>query len=290
MYQLPRSFVGFMLFGVISASCQQDIEAERREFRGGSDSAAADSISQGSNGDPSFEELINPDFTPENPNQFPSNTDALFPNLSFNLQGVPQGASDFYDLNFPVEADAAISHYAYKLDSSASCAETGGYAVHDVKQALQLSVAEMPDGDVYLCVIAFHFPTKKWQSLGDARVFKWEKIQFKRSISSYYEYDNSQCNRKIRFQAALNIEGANGTYTWTQERVQGCPPDSNTYVDLVSQIKVSNDGMTGLWHEGAMVAGWFQFKFTNPERTQFTGTWGFGQPGVKTEGVWNSNP
>ncbi|MFW7380421.1 MAG: hypothetical protein ACOH5I_16535 [Oligoflexus sp.] len=277
------------LFSVSYLACQQDIGLERRIPD--RDSEGLSSENSGNAEDTINQDIvIDPGFSPGDPNVIPASSSGGFPNLAFSLAGVPSAASDYHQFEFPIEADPAFSHYAYKLDNLGSCEESGGYTVHDISNPLQISVADLADGMVYLCVISFHFPTKKWQSLASAHVFNWEKLPFERTISSYYVYDNSPCNRSIRFQAELNISGSAGSYTWVQERVPGCPADTNPVVDQFSQIKVENDVMTGLWHEGTTIAGWFEFKFTNNDRTEFTGTWGFGQPGVKVEGVWNSNP
>jgi hypothetical protein len=232
---------------------------------------------------------VDPDFKPDDPNTFSRRAGVPFPAVSFAVEGVPSGQTDRYNHSFPVKADASISHYAYKLDTSASCDQTGGYTVGDVKKPIDISLEKMPMGQQYLCVIAFHFPTRQWQDLTKALSFNFEKIVFKRTIDSYYEFVEQGCQANARINAKLEIEGEGGTYSWVRVTVPGCRSNDNTtYIDLMSMIRTNETTMEGAWHEGAAVAGWFKFTWTNPERTAFKGMWGYGAPGVKPEGVWNS--
>lgn len=301
MYFRLFRLLGLSLLVALLSACEQELAQEHRELNQDSGDffdvkspleQLADEGDKDDNEDKNESELaVNVDsaFQPIDPSMLPRESTDSFPKLSFNLLGVPDTASDYYNFEFTVEADAAFSHYAYKIDSSETCDDTTGYTVNNIKSPLQASIGEMPDGPVFLCVIAFHFPTKTWQPPASAHVYSWEKLAFVRVFNSYYDSYDPLCFRRVRFQARINIQGDSGSYTWSQLREPGCLYDPRTFTDELSQIKLSKDVMTGVWHEGNIAAGWFEFKFSNSERSQFTGSWGYGQPGVKVEGVWNSN-
>jgi hypothetical protein len=232
---------------------------------------------------------VDPDFRPDDPNTFARKVGVAFPAVSFAVEGVPTGATDRTSYSLPVKADPSISHYAYKLENEPNCDKTGGYTVAEAKNPIVLNLDAMPMGPQHLCVIAFHFPTRQWQDLSKALAYNFEKIAFKRTIASYFEFVEVGCTANARINAQLTIEGESATYAWNRVSVPGCPSNDNTnYMDLMSMIKTTDTTMEGAWHEGNVVAGWFKFTWTNPERTTFKGTWGYGAPGVKPEGVWNS--
>jgi hypothetical protein len=77
---------------------------------------------------------VDPNFSPDDPNTFSRKAGVAFPSVTFAVEGVPTGATDRYNYSFPVKADPSISHYAFKLDTSATCDKTGGYTVGDVKK------------------------------------------------------------------------------------------------------------------------------------------------------------
>lgn len=226
-------------------------------------------------------------FTPEDPNF--SNTASNFPDLSFKLESEPQKTSDRNVFSFPVDADPAISHYAFKVDSTNTCSQPGGYTVIEATQDAKVETYSLETGDVFLCILAYHFPTKSWQSLEEASVYSWTKIEFQRTIDSYFEFIDGDCGKKRRINAQIDIQGDSGTYRWRMVDEVGCFNDPSTYIDLISQVKVEDQSMSGLWHEAEVVAGWFKFNFENQDRTSFRGSWGYGKPGEKVEGVWNSS-
>ncbi len=285
---------GLLLLLLTTAACSNSgSEVERRSVSKAAVSTKVDAPSNTANatpdstGDTSYG-TIDPNFNPEDPNTFARKPGVNFPELAFTVTDVPTGPSDHYNFNLTVKADASISHYAYKLDSSKSCDKTGGYTVAEAKNPIAASLDKLPMGPIFLCVIAFHFPTKQWQDITKALSFNWQKVAFKRTIDSYYEFVDTQCKSTARITAKLTIEGDKGSYTWKRVAAQGCQSDQTTYSDAMSLIQVTEKDLQGAWHEGAVVAGWFKFTWTNAERTAFKGTWGYGEPGVKTEGVWNS--
>lgn len=288
---------GLLLGLLFLGACQSETELEQRrtvqqgqtteDGRTATVDATADQ-SDPTNKDTSYG-TVDPNFSPDDPNTFSRKAGVAFPSVTFAVEGVPTGATDRYNYSFPVKADPSISHYAYKLDSSATCDKTGGYTVGEVKKPIVISLEKMPMGPQYLCVIAFHFPTRQWQDLTKALSYNFEKIVFKRTIDSYYEFVDNGCQSNARVNAKLQIEGEGGMYSWVRVTVPGCrSTDNNNYIDLMSMIKTNETTMEGAWHEGSVVAGWFKFTWTNPERTAFKGMWGYGAPGVKAEGVWNS--
>lgn len=293
---LGHRALGLLLGLLLLGACQGEAELEQRrtvsqEQTAGN--ATVDATVDQDNPDQTNENTfgtVDPNFSPDDPNTFPRKAGVSFPAVSFAVEGVPTGTTDRYNFSFPVKADSSISHYAYKLDTSATCDKTGGYTVGDVKKPIEISLEKMPMGPQFLCVIAFHFPTRQWQDMTKALSYNFEKIVFKRSLDSYYEFvDSTGCTANARVNAKLEIEGENGMYNWVRITVPGCRSNDNTtYTDLMSMIKANETTMEGAWHEGTTVAGWFKFTWTNPERTAFKGTWGFGAPGVKAEGVWNS--
>jgi hypothetical protein len=294
---LGHRALGLWLGLLFLGACNSEAELEQRrtvsqeptaeQVRNATVDATAGSTSPEESTEPYG--TVDPDFNPDDPNTFSRKAGVAFPAVSFAVEGVPSGATDRYTYSFPVKADSSISHYAYKLDTTASCDKTGGYTVGEVKKPIDINIEKMPMGPQYLCVIAFHFPTRQWQDLTKALSFNFEKIVFKRSIDSYYEFVEQGCQANARVNARLEIEGEGGTYSWVRVTVPGCRSNDNTnYIDLMSMIKTSETTMEGAWHEGNVVAGWFKFTWTNPERTAFKGMWGYGAPGVKPEGVWNS--
>ncbi len=237
---------------------------------------------------PSIE--IDPDFDPVDPNSALDGLGEEFPKVPFALEGLPSIESDRNLIAAAIQADASLSHYAYKLENSNTCQESGGYRVERIDTPLKLDLSSYEPGLVFLCAIAFHFPSKQWQALEAAQVYSWEKKPFQRSFQSYYESLDPQCNQTIRFNAELTIEGSTGRYTWTQQRTPGCFFDGNSYTDLISNVEIKGLDVTGLWYEGEVVAGWFRFRFTDESRTAFTGKWGYGELDGEEEGVWNSSP
>lgn len=294
MELLGHKPLAIMLTILLLSACENGAEVEQRRTIQQSqtdgtatvDATAAESGEDSA--DPGFG-TVDPEFRPDDPNTFSRKPGVSFPAVSFVIEGVPTGSSDRYNFTLPVKADSSISHYAYKIDSAASCDQTGGYTVGEAKSPIALSLDKMPMGAMHLCVIAFHFPTRQWQDLTKALAYTWDKIVFKRTIDSYYEFVGAPpCKGNARVSAKLTIEGEGGSYLWQRLAVQGCPADPNPFTDLMSLIKTNETTMEGAWHEGTTVAGWFKFTWTNPERTSFKGTWGYGAPGVKVEGVWNS--
>ncbi|HYX36683.1 MAG TPA: hypothetical protein VE954_26535 [Oligoflexus sp.] len=283
--------LGFMLSILLLCACDNGTQVEQRrsisQTNTDSRNETVDATANGTGTDPTFG-TVDPDFRPEDPNTFPRKPGVSFPAVNFTVEGVPSGPSDRYNYTLPVKADSSISHYAYKVDSAQTCDKTGGYTVGEAKNPITMSLDKMPMGPLYLCVIAFHFPTRQWQDMTKALSFNWEKIVFKRTFDSYYEFVDTGCKNNARVTAKLTIEGEGGSYVWQQLSIPGCRSDPTSYTDLMSLIKVSETTMEGAWHEGATVAGWFKFTWTNPERTSFKGSWGYGAPGVKTEGVWNT--
>ncbi len=275
----------------ILTACSEGGEVKRRSISPSSltmeKAAGTESADQAAT-EPSYGTLDN-DFNPEDPNTFARKAGVAFPELKFSVGGIPTGPTDIYNYSLPVTADASISHYAYKLDINKTCDKTGGYTVSEAKNPIPVSLDKTPYGPVYLCVIAFHFPTRQWQDITKALAFNWEKLIFKREIDSYFEFIDSQCRGTARINARLKTEADKGSYVWQRVQTPGCAANSTvSTTDLMSQITVSEQGMQGVWHEGNVVAGWFKFTWSNAARTTFKGTWGYGEPGVKTEGVWNS--
>jgi hypothetical protein len=286
--------LGFMLTLLLLAACDNSTQVEQRRSisqtstiaddpNGTVDATADDDTNDSTPG------TVDSDFSPDDPNTFSRKAGVAFPAVNFAVEGAPSGSSDRYNYTLPVKADPSISHYAYKIDSTQTCDKTGGYTVGEAKNPIVLSLDKMPMGPLYLCVIAFHFPTRQWQDMTKALSYNWEKTVFKRTLDSYYEYVEQGCKGNVRVSAKITIEGDGGNYVWQRLAAgPGCPGDPSPTTDLVSMVKVSETTMEGAWHEGATVAGWFKFTWTNPERTAFKGAWGYGAPGVKTEGVWNS--
>ncbi|WP_141733722.1 hypothetical protein [Oligoflexus tunisiensis] len=282
---------GLMLALLFLSACERGTEIEQRRTIPRNQTAVNPSGDATSNQNPDDSTLgtVDPDFRPDDPNTFARKAGVAFPVVSFSVEGVPSGGTDRYNYSLPVKADPSISHYAYKLETQSNCDKTGGYTVSEAKNPIVLSLDKMPLGPQVLCVIAFHFPTRQWQDLNKALSYNFEKIVFKRTIDSYYEFIEPGCTANARVNAQLTIEGDKATYAWTRVSVPGCPsPDNTTYMDVMSMISQTETTMEGAWHEGATVAGWFKFTWTNPERTTFKGTWGYGAPGAKPEGAWNS--
>jgi hypothetical protein len=230
---------------------------------------------------------VDPNFSPDDPNTFSRKAGVDFPVVNFAVEGVPSGPSDRYNYSLAVKADSSISHYAYKIDSTPTCDKAGGYTVSDAKSPIAVGLDKAPIGPVYLCVISFHFPTRQWQDLGKALAFNWEKAVFKRAIGSYYFVVDPTCLTPIRINAQLTIEGDKGSYVWTRVPQTGCPTDTTVNTSLISLVQVTETSMQGAWQQG-ILSGWFIFNWTNANRTSFKGNWGFGEPGVKSEGAWNS--
>lgn len=277
---------------LVASACEpQESKIERREHK--SETLANQEINSQQSAvisEDASAATVDSEFEPIDPNNLQSGSSGNFPQVSFSFQGLPDGTSERNLVSATLEADATISHYAFKLGNGLDCIDSGGYRVEDVQTPLKLDLSDRENGPVSLCTIVFHFPSKSWQPLDQATIYSWEKTPFQRTLSTYYEYLDAQCGQTIRMNATLSIEGSTGTYTWNQVRTQGCPFDANTYVDQISDIKVLGQDMTGLWYEGEIIAGWFRFQFTDEARTAFTGKWGYGQLDGKVEGVWNSVP
>jgi hypothetical protein len=241
---------------------------------------------------PSLETTPAIGFSPDDPNTFARNPESIFPQVRFTVEGVPTGSSDRYNYSLSVRADPSISHYAYKVASTAACNQTGGYAVFDTQTPIKINIDEMPIGTVHLCVIGFHFPTKQWQDMSKALAFSWQKIDFNRTIDTYYEAVDGDCNNaKIRFNVSMTIEGKMGTMTIQRMSVPNCINNyTEPYAGRLSKVQVTESTMEGSWHEGpdATQTGWFKFTWTDRDRKEFKGFWGFGPAGITTAGVWNS--
>lgn len=217
---------------------------------------------------------------------------ASFPKLKLSAENVPVGSSDFDRLEMKVQADPAFSHYAYKISSLEDCEQDDGYFVNDVKQPMIINQEAVPFGPVYLCLIGYHFSLRRWQPISQAKIFNWEKVPFKREIESYYEFvmDEAFCNQKtvVRIPAVMKFDGTKGSYTFTPTGHPNCPGWTPVVgEDPIVAFKVSATHLRGSHIDGEL-NGWFELKFTNAERTKFTGTWGYGEPGVEPLGVWNS--
>lgn len=217
-------------------------------------------------------------------------SDIPFPRLNFAAQNAPL-TSDLPKLSLPVAADVAYSHYAMKYGPSNDCMNQQGYAVFEASKSISIEQESLPMGPIYLCLIAYHFPSKRWQPLKDALVYNWQKIPLKRSIQTTFDaLITVGCTNptRVRFRARIDIDGTRGTYRWTLANPPGCNLDTGPGTNPLSDIKVVGDKMEGKFFDSGF-EGWFKFQFKTPERNTFTGTWGFASAPLVTEGYWNSD-
>lgn len=228
------------------------------------------------------------EFEPGDPNEAKASRD--FPQILFKLVDPPSGKSDIYSYNLSVESDAAVSHYAHKIDSPENCALGNNYKVETAETPLAIEVGDKPDGPLAICLLAYHFPTKQWMAPSEAQVFTWEKIPFIRAISATFDEFDPFCEQSINVTTEIQINGKGGTYFWTRDPgSQGCDDIVTRGKDVIT-IETNNEKeLKGFWASG-QVSGWFHFLWSDKGRTQFTGTYGFGEPGLFAEGSWNSNP
>lgn len=223
---------------------------------------------------------------------FQSKTDGPFPSLKLTAEKAPLETSDVDSLEMTIKGDPAFSHYAYKVDTVKDCAQDQGYYVNDIRQPLSLNLESLPYGPVYLCLLGYHFSLRRWQPVTQALVYNWQRIPFKRTIPSYFEITLRpplcQQNTLVRVNATMEFDGTKGAYTYTVTRPPNCPnynPVPGT--DPLLALKATGNIIRGTFVDGTQ-SGWFELKFTNPERTTFTGLWGYGDHGVEPQGVWNS--
>src|SRR5262245_44636992 len=116
-----------LLSMVCLAACSKAPDVQRRSISQAVQTGDA-STPQESNSNAGLEKP-EPGFNPDDPNTFARKAGVDFPAVNFTVESVPTASSDRYNLSLPVKADASISHYAFKLDSSATCDKTGGYTV-----------------------------------------------------------------------------------------------------------------------------------------------------------------
>ncbi len=138
---LGQKALGLLLGLLFLGACNSGAELEQRrtvsqnDARNATVDAAAGQSSADETGDTTYG-TIDPGFSPDDPNTFSRKAGVAFPSVSFAVEGVPTGPTDRYNFSFPVKADPSISHYAYKLDSAASCDKTGGYTVGEAKKPI----------------------------------------------------------------------------------------------------------------------------------------------------------
>lgn len=228
-------------------------------------------------------------FTPADPNKVASNGEE-FPKIEIKLTDVPSGTSDIYAFTANFEADAAISHYAYKFDSPENCGKANSYKVETAKTPLAVNVEALADGKVAICLLAYYFPKKQWMAPADALVYSWDKIQFKRKISAAYEEYDAFCDQIILTQTEIEFTGNVGIYTWVRDaEAQGCDEATERGKDVINIQSNDDKEIKGFWaFGGGDVSGWFHFVWSDAARTTFTGTYGYGEPGLNPEGNWNS--
>lgn len=216
---------------------------------------------------------------------------APFPKLNFSVQNAPTPTSDFISLSLPVAADPSFSHYAMKYGSSNECASQMGYAVFEVNKALLIEQEPLPMGPVFLCVIAYHFPTKRWQPLSEALVYSWQKVPLKRSIQTTFDVlvtAGCPAPTRVRYRARVDFDGARGTYRSTLASAPGCSLSTAATTSPITNITVNGNKMEARFNSAGF-EGWLKFQFNSPDRTTFTGTWGWVETPMVTEGFWSSD-
>ncbi len=213
-----------------------------------------------------------------------------FPRLPFAAKDVPASSSDLINLTLPIEADTAYSHYAAKYSSTNDCNVTKGYSVFERSKPFEVAQELMPNGPIFLCMIAYHFPSKRWQPASEALVYNWQKVPLKRTIETTFDMLLQACTTPTRtnVRSLVTINGTSGTYRWTVINPPGCSIASGTGTSLLTNIKVSGPLMEGKFIDSG-VEGWFKFNFTNNERTSFKGSWGLASDLKVIEGAWNSD-
>lgn len=218
----------------------------------------------------------------------------VMPHLRLTAKSVPEKESELDKLLLTIEADPAFTHYGYKISTSKECGPQAGYVMNEVAVPLEIDQTLLPFGSVYLCLLGYHGALKRWQPASEAQVHVWQKVPFRRSIKSYFEFNATpqQCDEPtiIRFLTTLNIEGDKGTYSFSVTAPPNCPGIvTTTGVKQIVSVRNTATESKGTFLDSDLV-GWFNLKFTNPERTAFQGSWGFGDFGVAPVGPWNSLP
>lgn len=217
-------------------------------------------------------------FTPGGPTAGNSGSD--FPDVSFELLNLPTGKVDLEVLDLFVEADSSISHYAYKVVSSKSCDTGEGYDVNLIIDPLSVYLPFYDDGPLFICLLAYHFPSGKWMGLSDALVFPIEKETFKRSLSAVMMVEDANCGQLIAVRTQIELTGNDGFYNWVKDsKSQGCDQETEKGIGYINVTSNDEFALSGNWeNRGTGESGWLEFSWINEERSKFEGRYGTGSP------------
>lgn len=214
-----------------------------------------------------------------------------FPEVKFNLKNAPDKKYELNVLPLEIEADTTITNFAYKLATVDSCADAADYRTQKMRQDVSLDLTEVPQGPVYLCLLAFYGPTKRWESPVNARVYSWQKVPLKRTfLTTMQVMDNDNCSRPtmVRLNATVSIEGKYGISTWRRESHPDCREQTQATVDGLFGIKANPTEITGYFQRSGQLSGWFRWTFADATASKFTGNWGLGELDSSTQGTWST--
>lgn len=216
----------------------------------------------------------------------------VFKDLPLAIEGVPSGQSDLNTFKVSVKAHESITFFSYKVGQALDCKNGEDFKVTPITTTPTIDITSIANGLMTLCVLAYHSPSKTWQTVASAKVMTWEKIPFTRVIQSEYSEYNVDCRKEIKTQATLDIIGNIASYAWkTDFLAQGCAIDTASGKDIITIVANNDESLRGHWtFQGGSASGWLDFKWSNNERTAFKGTFGYGDPSLEAAGPWNSVP
>jgi len=211
-------------------------------------------------------------------------------NTSFQVEGIPKGASDIYNFEFKIKADPSITYFSYKIGTPDDCKLGAGHQVEPISSTIKISVDTLPDGPVAICFLKYHETDKLWLNAEDSIVETWTKIAFVRSIKSEFQEFDASCRKNITTVAEVKFSGSSGTYVWSRDpKSQGCNQPKTQGEDKLSITSSNSTEIKGFWlYNGENVSGWYAFKWKTAERTSFEGSYGYGDPNLEPSGPWNS--
>ncbi len=217
------------------------------------------------------------------------------PKLNLTATNVPAGKSDAEILVIPIEADPAFSYYAYRVSQSGDCASQNGFTVNPINKPITVKQTNLPIGEIFLCLRGFHTELNRWQPVKDNKTYRWQKIPFERFYKTFFEVTLTPamgCDKPTLTitPSTVSILGDEGLFTAEYTAAPNCPGSfQGTIVNRIVGLRKTGTQMIGVFIEGE-ANGWIEFNFTDAERNNFKGSWGYGEYGSKAEGAWSTVP